>query len=126
MKLETMMNDTDVEVLSTPGYTNSEIEILLKSQNDYWDLVKECHTKDKKIERLEKQISENCNQQKTDWVLLMVGLGGGFIWGVMFCIFPLSHFSYQSGIEKGLEYKRELCQTKYPKSVSAYQDCISL
>lgn len=118
------MNETDLQVLSSPGnLTESEIGIILKAQEDYQNLLKESYAKDKKILSLEKQIAglQGYSENRGDWFLTFLGGMSAF---VMLCVI-LTTCSYQSGMEKGLRWKQELCQIKHPRSASAYQSCLS-
>lgn len=112
------MDDTDLQVLSSPGsLSESEIAIVLKSQEDYRSLLRE-------NQRLEKLLEEGGGQQRLDWILLLIGVGIGTLIGFL-CAIPLSNFAYRSGLDEGMRWKQDLCQIKHPRSASAYQHCIN-
>lgn len=122
------MDETDLQILSSPGsLSESEIGIILKSQEDYRNLLKENHTQGKKIVKLEKLLSEErcSDKQQPDWVLILLGSVVGFLFGFPLSGILVANFAYENGQADGLKWKQELCQIKHPKSASAYQDCLN-
>lgn len=121
------MEETDVEILHSPGsLSDSEIGILLKSQQDFHNLLREVQEKDRRIEKLKNLLTEA--QTSTTKIvgfgdLFLVGIAG-ILAGFFFSFILVGRFSYESGEAAGLKWKQELCQMKHPKSASAYQDCL--
>lgn len=112
--------ETDLEVLSSPpnisGFSNTEISIYQQVAEDNQSLQEKC-------DKLQQQLAFWTSLSNWCQAILAMGIliGMGAYLGYLFANID----AYQRGYkEASLKYATQICSDKYPRSTSAYRDCL--